>query len=167
VGIEIERKFLVADDSWRAQATRVEQISQGYLAGISDDASARGSVRVRVAGAHAWLNIKSVTLGISRQEFEYAIPVADALQMLAMLCEGVLEKQRHFVVVEGMTFEVDEFGGKNKGLIVAELELDHEEQTYPKPAWLGREVSALPRYYNVNLLRHPYAQWSATEQAGE
>lgn len=167
MGVEIERKFLVTGEMWRAQATRVVRISQGYLTGISSDAAARSSVRVRVADEQAWLNIKSVTRGVSRDEFEYAIPLDDALQILTTLCEGRIEKYRHFVVADGLTFEVDEFSGANTGLIVAELELEHEDQAYSRPPWLGCEVSALPRYYNVNLLRHPYAQWSASERAGE
>ncbi len=167
MAMEIERKFLVVGEAWRTQASRIERIEQGYLAGMAGLTSANSSVRVRVTDEQAWLNVKSVTLGVSRQEYEYPIPVDDALVMLATLCEGLVEKQRHYVELDGFIFEVDEFSGANAGLIVAELELDAEDQPYPKPAWLGREVSNLPRYYNVNLLRHPYAHWSASEKLGE
>jgi adenylate cyclase len=167
MAMEIERKFLVLSEAWRAQASRIERIEQGYLSNVAGLTSANSSVRVRVTGEQAWLNVKSVTLGVSRQEYEYPIPVDDALVMLATLCEGLVEKQRHYVELDGFTFEVDEFSGANAGLIVAELELEAEDQPYPKPAWLGREVSNLPRYYNVNLLRYPYAHWTAAEKIGE
>lgn len=166
MGIEIERKFLLRDDSWRAQAAQRERIAQGYLVGAEAlrAGSARASVRARIAGERAWLNIKSAQLGIERAEFEYAIPVADAEAMLAGLCDGVLEKFRHLVTIDGVTFEIDEFLGDNAGLVVAEVELDAPDAPFPRPAWLGREVSALVRYYNVNLIEHPYARWSAAER---
>ncbi|WP_114241505.1 CYTH domain-containing protein [Dyella sp. C9] len=166
MGIEIERKFLLRGDGWRDAATRSERIAQGYLVSAQAlrDGYARSSVRVRRSGERAWLNIKSAQLGIERAEFEYPVPLADAEQMLATLCDGVLEKIRHYVTVEGTLFEVDEFFGDNAGLVVAEVELDAPDEAFPRPSWLGREVSHLPRYYNVNLIDHPYAHWSEDER---
>lgn len=167
MGIEIERKFLVAGDGWRMGISRSEPMSQGYLVGAQAlrTGAARSSVRARIAGEKAWMNVKAAVAGVERAEFEYAIPLADAQAMLATLCDGVLEKIRHHVVVEGALFEVDEFLGDNTGLVVAEIELDAVDASFPKPEWLGREVSDLMRYYNVNLIAHPYAQWSTDERA--
>lgn len=162
--IEIERKFLVIGDAWRTRATRVEAMAQGYLAGPP---AARCSVRVRVVGERAFLNIKSLAVGIERDEYEYAIALTDAERMLATLAGAVVEKRRHYVEVEGHTFEIDEFGGDNAGLIVAELELDAIDAPFPRPAWLGPEVSDLARYYNLNLAVHPYSRWSAAERHPE
>ena len=169
MGIEIERKFLVCDDSWREAVEHSEQIAQGYLIGAQAlrDGSARASVRARLAGEQAWLNIKAAQLGIERAEFEYAIPVSDARALLDTLCDGVLEKVRHHVRVDGVLFEVDEFLGDNSGLIVAEVELPAVDAAFPRPSWLGHEVSALLRYYNVNLIDHPYRQWSPAERTAE
>lgn len=159
--VEIERKFLLTGDAWRADVSRSEPMRQGYLAGPP---AARCSVRVRVAGSSAFLTVKSIACGIACDEYEYAIPPADARHMLATLAGEVVEKQRHIVEVDGHRFEIDEFGGANAGLIVAELELDHVDATFPTPAWLGREVSGLARYYNLNLALHPYSRWSTAER---
>ena len=169
MAIEIERKFLLANDGWRAGIERSEPIAQGYLVGAQAlrDGTARASVRARLAGTQAWLNIKAARLGIERAEFEYPIPVDDARDLLATLCDGVLEKTRHHVRVDGVLFEVDEFAGDNRGLIVAEVELPAVDTPFPRPPWLGREVSTLARYYNVNLIAHPYRQWSPAERAAE
>ena len=169
MAIEIERKFLLANDGWRAGIERSEPIAQGYLVGAQAlrDGTARASVRARLAGTQAWLNIKAARLGIERAEFEYPIPVDDARDLLATLCDGVLEKTRHHVRVDGVLFEVDEFAGDNRGLIVAEVELPAVDAPFPRPPWLGREVSTLARYYNVNLIAHPYRQWSPAERAAE
>jgi len=169
MGTEIERKFLLANDDWRAGVESSEPIAQGYLVGAQAlrDGTARASVRARLAGAQAWLNIKAAKLGIERAEFEYPIPVDDARSLLATLCDGVLEKTRHHVRVDGVLFEVDEFAGDNHGLVVAEVELPAVDAPFPRPSWLGREVSALTRYYNVNLIAHPYRQWSPAERAAE
>jgi adenylate cyclase len=166
MGIEIERKFLLANDDWRAAVVQSKHIAQGYLVGVRAlrEGSARASVRVRISGEQAWLNIKSVQLGIARAEYESPLPLADAQSMLATLCDGVLEKTRHHVKVDGWLFEIDEFLGDNSGLLVAEIELPSEDATFPRPAWLGREVSDLARYYNVNLIEHPFAQWSDAER---
>ena|SRR5881394_4072801 len=156
---EIERKFLLFSDAWRPLAHRRQAMSQGYLAG-----SERVSVRVRVAGHEAHLNIKSGGLVASRQEYEYAVPIDEARELLT-LCPGPLvEKTRHYVDFGGFEWEVDEFDGANAGLIVAELELDAEDQAFPRPAWLGQEVTHLRRYYNVSLVGHPFSAWTDAER---
>jgi len=169
MAIEIERKFLLADDSWRTAVERSESLAQGYLVGAQAlrEGHARASVRARIAGEQAWLNIKAAMPGIARTEFDYPIPLADARVMLASLCDGVLEKVRHHVRVDGVLFEIDEFDGDNDGLIIAEVELPAVDASFPRPPWLGREVSALACYYNVNLIAHPYRQWSPAERAAE
>ncbi|MCL7750932.1 CYTH domain-containing protein [Guyparkeria hydrothermalis] len=152
---EIERKFLLTDEAWRNQIERSERMVQGYL---NDQGPV--SVRARIAGDRAWLNIKSRTLGISRDEFEYEIPLADAERMLDHLTTGpVIDKTRHFVTYGEHLWEIDEFHGENDGLIVAEVELDHVDQPFARPAWLGEEVSHDARYYNVSLVKNPYSQW--------
>lgn len=169
MGIEIERKFLVDGDAWRSEVERSVPMAQGYLvdAAAIDHGYARSSVRVRVAGAKAWINIKSVALGIERQEFEYLIPLPDARQMMATLCHGVVEKTRHVVSIGERRFEVDVFEGANAGLVVAEVELPSADASVPRPGWLGREVSGLARYYNVNLIDHPYSRWTQRERRAE
>ena len=166
MGIEIERKFLLRDDAWRTQIERSEHIAQGYLVSAAALAAgqARASVRVRRAGGEAWLNIKAARLGIERAEYDYAIPPDDADTLLATLCDGVVSKHRHHVTLDGTLFEIDEFLGDNAGLVVAEVELPRADAPFPRPPWLGREVSALTRYYNVNLIAHPYASWTQAER---
>lgn len=154
MGIEIEHKFLVADDSWRQAATRQTRFSQGYLS--RDPAR---TVRVRIAGDAAFLTIKGETRGASRAEFEYAIPVADAQQLLALSDGPVVEKIRHLCPHEGMTWEVDEFLGANAGLVVAEIELAAEGQAFARPAWLGAEVTGDARFVNANLAVKPFTSW--------
>jgi adenylate cyclase len=152
---EIERKFLVIDDNWRDFSTASIQIIQGYLANTK-----RGSIRVRLAGNEASLNIKSMTLGVTRTEYDYAIPGDDARAMLRDLCmQPLIEKTRHFVEYGGHTWEIDEFAGANAGLVVAELELGAHDEAFHRPPWLGEEVSDDPRYYNVCLVEYPYSEW--------
>ncbi len=167
--IEIERKFLLANDGWRAGVERSEPIAQGYLVGAQALRAglAHASVRVRIAGERAWLNVKAATPGIARAEFEYPIPLDEAKAMLATLCDGVLEKTRHYLRFDGTLFEIDEFAGDNAGLVVAEVELPAVDAPFPRPPWLGSEVSTLVRYYNVNLIAHPYRQWSPAERVVE
>lgn len=155
MAIEIERKFLLSDASWRQDVQRAERMLQGYLAG-NDECS----VRVRISGGDARLNIKSATLGIERLEFEYPLPLADAEQMLRALCgTRTLEKTRHYLRYGAHVWEIDEFSGANAGLVVAELELDLADEHFDRPPWLGAEVSDDPRYYNSRLVEHPYSQW--------
>lgn len=152
---EIERKFLVTGDGWRDEVRASVRYRQGYLS-----SGGRCSVRVRVAGDRAYLNIKSATLDIVRTEYEYPIPVTEAEEMLAQLCSGLLiEKTRHFVDYGGFTWEIDVFEGANRGLVVAEIELERADSVFPRPPWAGAEVSDDPRYYNVCLARTPYTQW--------
>jgi adenylate cyclase len=125
------------------------------IMGIEEKTEARAEV----------VNIKSATLGVERDEYEYEIPVADADRMLATLAGSRVEKIRHLVKADRHLFEIDEFLGSNAGLVVAEIELTHAGETFPRPGWLGREVTELARYYNLNLATHPYSQWSAAERA--
>ncbi len=160
MGVEIERKFLVTGEAWRAAAASREVLRQGYLANTG-----RASVRVRRAGDAAWLSVKSMTRAIVRDEYEYPIPMADADAMLDRLCDGPrVEKVRHLVTVGAHAWEVDEFLGDNAGLVVAELELDDADEPFERPAWLGAEVTHLERYYNFNLATRPYSQWPAHER---
>lgn len=160
MAIEIERKFLVLNDSWRAAADTGVQLKQGYLSRVTGGDSVRSSVRVRTEGRLAFLNIKSATLGIRRQEYEYALPLVDAEEMLESLCiSAIVEKTRYHVRVDAHVWEIDVFAGANVGLIVAEIELNNEDEDFVRPDWLGAEVSADPRYYNVCLADRPYCSW--------
>jgi adenylate cyclase len=156
---EIERKFLLKDAAWRTEVSRSQPMSQGYLA-----RGGRASVRVRIAGSQAWLNIKIGGLGASRQEYEYEVPLDEARELLAAATGPLIDKTRHFVERDGVTFEIDEFHGDNAGLIVAEVELDREDAPVPRPPWLGAEVTQLTRYYNVCLVTHPYRAWTEAER---
>jgi adenylate cyclase len=164
MAMEIERKFTVIDDAWRAQSVRSQRLVQGYL----NDARAIGarcSVRVRIGGALAWISVKAAVAGVERAEYEYEIPVADAELLLRDFGDGLIEKTRHYVTHAGILFEIDEFSGKNIGLIVAEVELESADQTFDRPNWLGSEVSDDPRYYNVRLAQHPFSDWNEKERA--
>lgn len=150
MAVEIERKFLVASDAWR-EGAQGQKFRQGYLC-ISRDAT----VRVRHAGERAYLTIKGATAGMSRAEFEYDIPVADAEAMLQDHClKPLIEKTRYEVPYEGKVWTVDVFEGENAGLIVAEIELDHGEEDIPLPPWAGAEVTDDPRYRNSALVAAP------------
>jgi len=155
MAMEIEHKFLLANEQWRPHVRRSCWYRQGYLSG-----NPLSSVRVRVAGDRAWLNIKSATIGNRRQEFEYEIPLTDAETLLNELClKPLIEKTRHFVDHGGHVWEIDEFSGDNLGLIVAEIELSEVDEAFEKPVWLGEEVTYDVRYYNNNLSRQPYKSW--------
>jgi adenylate cyclase len=155
MGIEIERKFLVKSDGWRAGAEGANY-RQGYLSRETGR-----TVRVRIAGEKAMLTVKGAASGNSRAEFEYGIPVADAVQLLAM-CDGpLIEKTRYRVPHAGLVWEIDEFAGENAGLIVAEVELTSEDQAVSLPDWAGEEVSADHRYANSSLSVNPYSQWGS------
>ena len=166
--IEIERKFLVTSDAWRAAAHEVVPMAQGYLNDLAamDVGAMKASVRVRIAGDAAFLNLKSRELGHTRQEFDYPIPVDDARALLALSVGGLVDKRRHYVQFEGHLWEVDEFLGDNAGLVVAELELESADAAFERPDWLGREVTDSARYYNLALATRPYSQWSPAEQDG-
>ncbi len=152
MAIEIERKFLVLGKPWLpSQGT---PFVQGYL-----NRDKARTVRVRIAGSQAFLTVKGPTTGMARPEFEYPIPVADAEELLKLSDGPVLEKRRHLVPYAGMTWEIDEFQGENAGLVVAEIELADENQSFERPPWLAREVTGDPRYYNANLTVSPYSTW--------
>lgn len=166
MAFEIERKFLVTDDAWRAQAHAMVPMMQGYLNDLAlvDSGAMQASVRVRIAGEAAFLNLKSRELGRSRQEFEYPIPLDDARALLALCVGGVVEKRRHYARHAGLTWEVDEFDGDNAGLVVAEIELDAPDQAFARPPWLGAEATDAPRYYNLALAARPFAHWTDAER---
>jgi len=152
---EIERKFLVVNDLWRTQNGGT-LIRQGYLC-----ASSERAVRVKIAGEQAFLTIKGPTLGITRAEFEYQIPLEDAGVILDTLAERpLIEKRRHEVYFAGHVWEVDDFLGENAGLVVAEVELEDAAAELQLPPWVGGEVSHDPRYLNANLMRQPYSSWA-------
>ncbi|MDO9268387.1 MAG: CYTH domain-containing protein [Methylobacter sp.] len=155
MAIEIEHKFLLANDDWRKHVSRSVKYRQGYLS-----SQATSSIRVRISNDHAWLNIKTATIGTHRHEYEYEIPMTDANEILDNLCrKPLIEKIRHFVTDDANLWEIDEFEGDNQGLIVAEIELDETGQSFSKPLWLGLEVTDDLRYYNNNLAIHPYSEW--------
>lgn len=166
MSIEIERKFTVIGDNWRQAAHTTKRMTQGYL----NDAAcvARGnehcSVRIRRAGDEAYLNIKSREVGPHRQEYEYAIPVADAEALLKLCANGLVDKIRHYIRFGEHLWEVDEFLGENVGLVVAEIELRSEIESFEKPHWLGEEVTQYTRYYNMALAHHPYTRWALEEK---
>jgi len=154
MGVEIERKFLVEGDAWRTLGEST-LLRQGYL---STDATR--TVRVRIDGERAFLTIKGKSVGASRGEWEYPIPVAEAAELLDTLCQQPLvEKLRHRIAIGAHTWEVDEFLGANAGLVVAEIELGSEDEAFRKPDWIGREVTGDARYFNSRLISHPYSQW--------
>ncbi|MGQ0600458.1 MAG: CYTH domain-containing protein [Anaerolineales bacterium] len=154
MGTEIERKFIVVGEGWRAGATGV-RYRQGYL---STETGA--TVRVRLAGDEAFLTIKGARVGLGRPEFEYPLPRADAEYMLDQLCrKPLIEKDRYRVQHGGLVWEVDEFLAENEGLLVAEVELESEDQPVALPEWVGPEVSTDVRYTNAYLVSHPYNTW--------
>lgn len=154
MGKEIERKFLVKGEQWKEGATGIVY-RQGYLSSVKERV-----VRVRTIENKGFITIKGITKGVSRAEFEYEISVADANDMLDGICEKpIIEKKRYKIPYDGLIFEVDEFFGENAGLIVAEVELADEKQKVELPGWIGTEVSGDPRYFNSNLIAHPYTKW--------
>ncbi len=167
MALEIERKFLVRDNAWRPQATSAMVMAQGYIndQAAMDSGAQRVSVRVRLEGDEARLNLKSRETGPVRQEFEYPIPVEDARALLERCVGGLIDKRRHLVEHAGHVWEIDEFSGDNAGLIVAEIELDSADEPFERPAWLGLEVTDSARYYNLALASRPYSQWSDAERA--
>lgn len=167
MALEIERKFLVRDDAWRALAHRTIPMAQGYLtdAAAIDSGAQNASVRVRLEDGDARLNLKSRDVGHTRQEFDYPIPVDDARALLALCVGGRIDKRRHLVEHAGHLWEIDEFLGENAGLVVAEVELDSGDEWFERPSWLGIEVTDAIRYYNLALASRPYSQWSEAERA--
>jgi CYTH domain-containing protein len=153
MGVEIERKFLVRGDAWRVAPSTI--VRQGYL-----NRSKERNVRIRVDDHSGFITIKGETQGATRREFEYAIPRADALELLAHLCEPpLIEKRRYAIDYAGKRWIIDEFFGDNAGLIVAEIELQSEDEPLELPDWIGSEVTYDPRYFNANLCVHPFSAW--------
>lgn len=151
---EIERKFLVTSNDWKDLA-KGKYYRQGYLSTVKERV-----VRVRTIDDKGFMTIKGVTVGVTRSEFEYPIPAEDANIMLDTLCEKpIIEKFRAKVAFGGLVWEIDEFHGDNEGLVVAEVELTDEHQAIELPPWIGQEVSGDPRYFNSNLIKHPFTQW--------
>ena len=153
---EIERKFLVKDDSFKKDAFKSTRIVQGYLSSVPER-----TVRVRIKGDKGYLTVKGIgnESGASRFEWEIEIPKQDAENLLKICEPGVIDKTRYLVKAGNHTFEVDEFYGDNEGLVVAEVELHSENESFEKPAWLGEEVTGDPRYYNSMLMKNPYKNW--------
>lgn len=162
MALEIERKFLVAGDGWRSRAKDEPFIyRQGYLA-LSEHAVVR--VRLSVTENAARLCVKERRVGATRGEFEYTIPVPDAEELLTLATGGLVEKRRFLVPHDGHVWEVDEFSGANAGLVVAEIELESEDEVFARPAWLGGEVTGDERYYNAFLALNPWRDWGGKEQ---
>ena len=153
MGIEIERKFLVSGDGW--QSVDPIYFCQGYL-----NRDKHRTVRVRIAGDEAFLTVKGLTSQASRKEYEYSIPVTDAKELLELCEQPLIEKNRRVVEYSGMLWEIDEFLGENYGLVVAEIELQSEEQEFDLPVWVGTEVTNDARFFNSNLSVHPFRKWT-------
>lgn len=154
MALEIERKFLLKDDSWKSQVVRSHILKQGYLA-----ASPGPTVRVRTSDESAFLTIKGKTTGISRVEFEYDVPMEEALELLKLSANAPIEKTRHIVKANGHVWEIDVFEGANLGLVLAEVELQSEDEQIVLPSWIGIEVSDDPRYFNSYLSQNPFNEW--------
>jgi CYTH domain-containing protein len=150
---EIERKYLLKNDSWRGLAEGIHY-RQGYLSSVKER-----TVRVRTIQDQGFLTIKGITKGVTRVEYEYPVPFDDAVELLDLCERPIIDKKRYKVAVDGLTWEIDEFFGENQGLVVAEVELTSEDQSFEKPSWVGEEVSSDPRYYNANLIKHPFCKW--------
>ena len=151
---EIERKFLVVNNQWRSGAVGKEY-RQGYFP------IEKPTIRVRVVDNNGILTIKSSEAGVSRNEYEYEIPLDDATELLQFFCEKpFIEKIRYVVEYAGKQWEIDEFHGKNEGLVLAEIELESAEEHIQLPPWVGKEVSHDPRYYNAYLYKYPYTEWT-------
>ena len=153
---EIERKFKVKNDAYKAEAVKVVRITQGYLSSVPER-----TVRIRLKDEEAFITIKGATnnRGTTRFEWEKSISVSEALQLLSLCEQGVIDKRRYIVPVGKYTFEVDEFYGDNEGLVMAEIELPDENATFTKPDWLGEEVTGDGRYYNAMLVKKPFKHW--------
>ncbi|MCW8904276.1 CYTH domain-containing protein [Sedimenticola sp.] len=155
MALEIERKYLVINDKWKENILSESVLKQGYIANQPN-----ATVRIRIASEVAYLNIKSATTGITRAEFEYQIPLPDAEQILEQVAEHpFIDKTRYKVQWGSHVWDLDLFAGENQGLIMAEVELNSEDESFELPPWAGKEVSGDPRYYNASLVKHPYTRW--------
>lgn len=153
--VEIERRFLLADDSWREATSEPLVLQQGYLS-----VEKERTIRVRIIGSQAWLTLKGYISDMTRSEFEYEIPLAHAQAMMADMCPFKMEKYRYQVKFKGFVYEIDEYFGDNAPLIVAEIELPSEDTEFPKPSWLGQEITSDGKFTNAYLSKHPYSSWT-------
>ena len=153
MAVEIERRFLVKNEAWRGLVTP-KLLYQGYLS-----VEKERTMRVRIVGDEAWVTIKGYISDVSRHEFEYAIPVQDALTILEQMCPFKMKKHRYCIEYQGHVFEVDEYFGDNAPLVVAEIELPTEDTEFARPEWLGEEITLDGRFTNAYLSQHPYATW--------
>ncbi len=155
MGIETERRFLPKNDTWRSHIVASRPLEQGYL-----NTGKEVAVRIRKDGKQSFLTIKGSGNGLSRHEFEYSIPDDDANQILTLLCaERKIKKTRYIVPWENHTWEIDVFEGENNGLIICELELKSENETFSVPPWAGEEITGIGRYSNAALATHPFSSW--------
>lgn len=154
MGTEIERKYLIIDDSWKTKASEGIEIKQGYL-----NSEAKRTVRIRISGEQGWLTIKGKNENLTRKEFEYDIPLTDALELLNLCEKPIIEKTRYIFLDNGNSWEIDVFSGENEGLVIAEIELSREDQEFTIPEWVGEEVSMDVRYYNSSLISNPFVNW--------
>ena len=153
MGKEIERKYLLKSDGWKG--VKGTHYCQGYLNSIKER-----TVRVRTIDDKGFLTVKGISVGATRLEYEYEIPASEAKELLTKLCEKpLIEKSRFKVEANGLIWEIDEFYGENAGLVVCEVELESEDQKIELPDWVGEEVTSDPRYFNSNLIKHPYKNW--------
>lgn len=155
MAVEIERKFLLKNDNWKAVADNGTAIKQGYL-----NSNKERTVRVRIYGNKGILTIKGKNNNLTRKEFEYNIPIEEAEELLLLAEKPIIEKVRHIVSYEKNTWEIDVFDGENKGLVVAEIELKSENEEFIVPEWISEEVSNNPKYYNASLIYNPFRTWS-------
>jgi len=157
MSIEIEKKYLVKNDTFKEDSFKEKRITQGYLSSIPER-----TVRVRLKGDKGFITIKGIgnESGASRYEWEKEIPVKDVKELLKICEPGVIDKTRYNVTSGKHVFEVDEFYGNNKGLTVAEVELSSEEESFDSPDWLGREVTGIKKYYNSMLMKKPFSKWN-------
>jgi adenylate cyclase len=153
MALEIERKFILTEGAWRNEKGTMYR--QGYLNSVKER-----SVRVRMIKSKGYLTVKGISRGAVRAEYEYEIPGPDAEAMLNDLCEKpLIEKMRYKIKFKGLIWEADEFFGENQGLLMAEVELEREDQSFVKPEWVGEEVTGDPKYFNANLIHHPFSKW--------
>lgn len=153
--LEIERKYLVIGD-FKTEAYKHEDIAQGYLSSVPER-----TVRIRIKGKKAYITVKGIgnDSGASRYEWEKEISLPDARELMKLCEPGIIDKTRYYIKNGNYTFEVDEFRGENNGLIIAEIELKNEEDTFARPSWLGKEVTGDQRYYNASLIKRPFTKW--------
>ena len=155
MAIEIERKFLLKNSDWKRPESKGIEIIQGYL-----NSNKNRTVRIRVKGEIGLITVKGKTINASRKEYEYQIPLEDAKEMLQLCEQPIIEKVRFEIQHNQKIWEVDEFKGINEGLVLAEIELDDEDEKFELPNWIGEEVTLDTRYYNSNLIENPYSQWT-------